>query len=609
MIKICKCCGKEFETKNPQKLYCNGEHYLPCPICGKLVLKRDNDFSRPAKCCSKECRDKSRQKNIPERNCKLCGKLFKPTNVNIWICDDIHYRTCKICGNKFEINKSNIDAWACSRECNQAIIKQNSVEKYGYEHPMQSEEVKSKYKQTMIDRYGVSSPLQSNDIKDKVKSTNRAKFGADWAISSDVIRQKIESTNLEKYGSESPLSNAEIRKKAMSTLSARYGENPYRFNGVISETRLDTLAKRYNVSNPMQVDGIAESAKSTRLANNGGVYWTDSMESKSKKTCIEKYGVDNPAKSDDIKSKMTATLMSKYGVPYSCLISDNHHADKISNINKAFGELLDKNNVPYEFEFRIESRLYDIKLLSQNILIEIDPTYTHNAIGNHWTNKGLDKYYHKDKTQLAIDSGFRCIHVFDWDRWDKIIELLKPRTRIYARSCKVIEISHKQASEFLNKYHLQGSTRTSLINLGITYNDELLEVMTFGTPRYNKQYQWELLRLCSKDEYSVVGGANKLFREFVRLNNPDSVLSYCDLSKFTGNVYDSLGMKLVNKTEPSEIWSKGNNKITANLLRQRGVDQLLGTNYGKGTCNEELMIAEGWLPVFDCGQAVYGIEF
>lgn len=34
-------------------------------------------------------------------------------------------------------------------------------------------------------------------------------------------------------------------------------------------------------------------------------------------------------------------------------------------------------------------------------------------------------------------------------------------------------------------------------------------------------------------------------------------------------------------------------------------DQLFGTSFGKGTSNEELMLLDGWLPVYDCGQAVY----
>ena len=83
------------------------------------------------------------------------------------------------------------------------------------------------------------------------------------------------------------------------------------------------------------------------------------------------------------------------------------------------------------------------------------------------------------------------------------------------------------------------------------------------------------------------------------------MISYCDVSKFTGNVYRAIGMRLKSITHPNKIWSKGDKKITQNLLNQRGYDQLFKANYGKGTSNEQLMLEHGWLPIFDCGQAVY----
>lgn len=45
--------------------------------------------------------------------------------------------------------------------------------------------------------------------------------------------------------------------------------------------------------------------------------------------------------------------------------------------------------------------------------------------------------------------------------------------------------------------------------------------------------------------------------------------------------------------------------ITDNLLRQRGFDQLFGTNYGKGTSNEELMRQAGFDEVVDAGQITF----
>ena len=123
--------------------------------------------------------------------------------------------------------------------------------------------------------------------------------------------------------------------------------------------------------------------------------------------------------------------------------------------------------------------------------------------------------------------------------------------------------------------------------------------------RYDKKHDLELLRLCTKRGFSVIGGASKLMKEAVTRFEVDNVISYCDRSKFNGIVYENIGMKKIRETAPQEIWSNGQDKITANLLRQRGFDQLFGTNYGKGTSNEQLMMEHGWLPIFDCGQAVY----
>lgn len=129
--------------------------------------------------------------------------------------------------------------------------------------------------------------------------------------------------------------------------------------------------------------------------------------------------------------------------------------------------------------------------------------------------------------------------------------------------------------------------------------------MTFGKPRYDKKYSVELLRLCTKSGFNVVGGASKLFSYATSEYGLSNIISYCDLSKFSGDVYSKIGMTLVRITPPQEIWSKGDEKITANLLRSRGYDQIFKTNYGKGTSNDQLMLDNGWLPVYDCGQAVY----
>ena len=115
------------------------------------------------------------------------------------------------------------------------------------------------------------------------------------------------------------------------------------------------------------------------------------------------------------------------------------------------------------------------------------------------------------------------------------------------------------------------------MNIGLFQSEQLVQVMTFGRPRYNKSYEYELLRLCSHDCYAVVGGAEKLFKYFIKAYKPQSIISYCDTSKFTGDVYYRLGFTLKQQTKPNKIWSKSSDKVTDNLLRQRGFDQLFFT--------------------------------
>lgn len=272
-------------------------------------------------------------------------------------------------------------------------------------------------------------------------------------------------------------------------------------------------------------------------------------------------------------------------------------------------------------EFNINNNFYDFLINSKNIVIEINPNYTHTVAGNHFNGFQYNKKYetyHIDKTNNAVSHGFHCIHIWQWDDVYKILQFLKSKQKLYARKLQLREVATKQeVNNFLNQNHLQGSCRGNIISIGLYQNEELIQVMTFGKPRYNKNYEWELLRLCSRADCYIVGGAERLFKYFIRKYNPNSIISYCDVSKFTGDVYERLGFKLKEQTKPQKVWGlaqnfKSNkNHITDNLLRQYGFDRLVGSKlnppeiYGKGTNNEQLMLEHGWLPIYDCGQKVF----
>ena len=313
-------------------------------------------------------------------------------------------------------------------------------------------------------------------------------------------------------------------------------------------------------------------------------------------TCLEKYGVRCFLQTEEAMEKAREGFIAHL----------HEGLSRISNINKETAKYIEYQfNVKSEFEHLVVGKFYDLILEGTNILIEVDPTYTHSDLPNHWSAKGLDPQYHIQKTLTAEKAGYRCIHIFDWDDLDKIGMMIQPKTKIYARRCEVKNISVNDANEFIDRYHIQGKAKGVIKSYGLFYDSQLVSVMTFGKPRYNRRYEWELLRLCTLPDRIVIGGPNKMMHKFINEVNPSSIISYCDRAKFKGDVYFKLGFKLDHVSSPAKVWSKGDKHVTDNLLRQRGFDQLFGTNYGKGTSNEELMIKDGWRSVYDCGQMVF----
>ncbi len=111
--------------------------------------------------------------------------------------------------------------------------------------------------------------------------------------------------------------------------------------------------------------------------------------------------------------------------------------------------------------------------------------------------------------------------------------------KLRASKLQLREVSLQEEKQFLNENHYQGFV-PSLWCKGLYDDDKLVILMSFGTPRYNKRFDWELLRLATKKDYQVYGGASKLFNDF-KDNNVGSIISYCNESLFSGKVYDILG--------------------------------------------------------------------
>ena len=151
---------------------------------------------------------------------------------------------------------------------------------------------------------------------------------------------------------------------------------------------------------------------------------------------------------------------------------------------------------------------------------------------------------------------------------------------------------------------MQGDCKAS-VNIGLFYNNELVSVMSFGKPRFNKKYEWELLRFASSK--SITGGSFKLLKYFERKWNPKSLLSYADRkwSSSLSNVYQRLGFNKVGETEPGYFYAKGKTVLSRFDTQKKKLKNILGDRFFEDLSESDNMSINGYLKLFDCGNLVF----
>ena len=303
-------------------------------------------------------------------------------------------RKCVICGNEF-IGQG----LTCSIKCRSEKTKKTNLEKYGGS-PNKTKEVQEKRRKTCLNKYGVEHPLQTKEVQEKIRKTCLNKYGVEYYVYTDKLKKN--------WGEYNPFNSNEIQEKIRNTKKEKYNDEFY------------------------------------------------TNYEKAKQTFIKKYGVINPGQIPEVRRKVEKTCLEKYGVPYTCILNNLKSTKTIiSNINKKFSEFLNKNDLPNELEYKLKYKSYDIHILNTNILIEINPTYTHNSSNDTIWNKKLNKSYHLNKTKLAIENNYQIINIFDWDDWDDVIKVikenkfpkykLKSRKNFYNRKTKdrIIDLDEK----------------------------------------------------------------------------------------------------------------------------------------------------------------------
>jgi len=411
---------------------------------------------------------------------------------------------------------------------------------------------------TNLKKYGVENPLQSEEIKNKIKQTNLKKYGTEWAIGSKIIQNKVKQTNLKKYGVENVSNNVEIKQK-------------------ISE--INSKNKRIQIKNLIDYKLISK-----QYINRYYVYqWQ----------CKKCFLIFNQVLSpkENYLPRCPKCFPNVQSKPEQELQNWIKSLNVKSESNKRFYE----NNI-YKYEL-------DCYLPEFNLGIEMDGIYWHSEL------RGKDKNYHINKTNYFKEKNIEVIHIWNLEWYDKqeivkniIRNKLKLNKSIYARKCIIKEVSIKEAKTFLDDNHLQGFNGAK-IHLGLYLKDSLVAYMSLGKARFNKQYQWEMIRFANKININVVGGFSKLLKHFER-NYKGSIISYVDLRYFNGNGYITNGFNLTKISKPNYFYTKNYKYLESRQQYQKHKLKDKLKSYNENLTEWENMKVNGYDRIWDCGNLV-----
>lgn len=512
---------------------------------------------------------------------------YENANDYIWaVLNDYEIKKCIICGKSITVrNYRNGKYRFCSQECYRTsegleIAKQKrdetNIERYG-----SLEEAKKtaheNYKQSMIEKYGVDNTLKLQSTIDKRHATMTERYGAATTLQSKELHKKVADTMIEKYGSVCPMANGEILERTKQSNLEKYG-----------------------------VEWISQVEE---VKTKGGITHARNRFSKLKRKLDDEH---YELISDDLRNKTYGKFRCKkcgnvfenylyYNV--RCLKCYPHIRSEAERELAEFVKSLCVGDVISGDRKLLYPKELDIVVPSKKIAIEYNGLFWHS-------DEVVDNSYHKFKTDEVEKLGYQLIQIFE-DEWIYKKEIVKSvisakfgkfdRT-IGARKCEVRELTYVDVADFLNKNHLQGAVRCK-VNLGLFCDDELVSLMTFSKPRFNKRYDWELVRFCSKVGVSVIGGAEKLLKFFDKHYN-GSMMSYADRRYSNGALYERLGFTFEGFTNPNYFYVMNQQRLNRMKFQKHKLAGLL-ENYDANKTEVQNMKEHGYNRVYDCGNRIY----
>ena len=254
----------------------------------------------------------------------------------------------------------------------------------------------------------------------------------------------------------------------------------------------------------------------------------------------------------------------------------------------------------------------DIYIPKQRLGIECNGLYWHSVdtmMGKRGWSLKKAMNLHKMKAVMADSAGIRLIQIFE-DEWrnrrgavERIIKsaLGKDSVTIFARKCKIEDVSYSEAKAFLENNHVGGPGSVGKIRLGLYNGEELVFLMTFSGLSISKNRKredgvWELYKQCSS--VRVTGGMSRLFKYFIDKYKPSKIISYADRRYFNANSYVKCGFVKTGVTVPNYYYVKRGERKHRFGFRK---DVLIKMGYDKNMTEREITQSMGLYRIYDAG--------
>lgn len=343
---------------------------------------------------------------------------------------------------------------------------------------------------------------------------------------------------------------------------------------------------------------------------------------KRKMTNMERYGVDNPSKSEEVRSRISEKIKKSKVIIIQKFKKNesNKKAKVIKNrptVPHTTYKVLHKSStikINGELSLRrfIEELGFSVVSNDRSVIgKELDILIPEKAVaieynGLYWHSKKFieDPQYHLKKTKMCKEKGIRLIHIFE-DEWNNKRAIIKKKladilgvnkdSSVYARKCEVRRLHNIDVRDFYEEHHIQGHSNASVV-YSLVVDGTIVAAMSF---KKKNDIEYELTRYATSTK--VCGGFSKLLKHFIKIHDSVKVItSFADLRYSNGDVYRNNGFEEVSLTRPDYHYVVNGERVRKqNYRHDRRLKEL--PNYNPNISEVKNMRNHGYYQIYDCG--------